>query len=439
VPIVFNVLIGLVAVIPVMAILDGPTARDVLTVPIVAALAIAANSSSAGEVAHAAAVTRRLRFIAAVPVSWFIVQLMPIPDAFSNSIWAAAGTALGQPLHGHISIDIGNTANATIAYLTSMALIVVVIFAAKDRGRAELLLYCLCIVTTFTVVALWFFELASNPTIGESATYSREMLSGTAAQGVILNLAAGLRTVERHKSWTVEKRLFRSALWLLSLCAACLAICLLAIVFMMPANIGIVTSFGVVTLCLIEVIRRGKLAAWSSLTLGATLLSMLGMIVAWRYNLAQPLSLTLRFSDAPAETVATVERMLSDLRWAGNGAGTFPALWQIYHYLGAATAAQVPTTAASIVIGGGAVLLLTEIAGAALLFVILFRGALARGRDSLYPAAAAASVAILFGEAFCDASLQTTAVTLIATVSIGLGLTQSVSQANGDNSGSQKS
>ena len=166
---------------------------------------------------------------------------------------------------------------------------------------------------------------------------------------------------------------------------------------------------------------------------------MLGMIVAWRYNLAQPLSLTLRFSDAPAETVATVERMLSDLRWAGNGAGTFPALWQIYHYLGAATAAQVPTTAASIMIGGGAVLLLTEIAGAALLFVILFRGALARGRDSLYPAAAAASVAILFGEAFCDASLQTTAVTLIATVSIGLGLTQSVSQANGDNSGSQKS
>jgi hypothetical protein len=430
VPIVFNVLIGLVAVIPVMAILDGPMARDVVTVLIVAALAIVANTSSAVDVAHAAGVTRRLRFIAVVPVSLFIVQVMPFPDAFSNSIWAAAAIALGQPLYGHISIDIGNTADATIAYLASMALIVVAIFAAKDRGRAELLLYCLCIITSFTVVELWFFELAPNPTVAEFATYSREMLAGTAAQGVVLNLAAGLRTVERHKSWSGEKRLFRSALWLLSLCLACLAICLLAIVFMTPANTGIVASFGVVTLCLIEVIRRGRLAAWSSLTLGATLLAMLGMIVAWRYNLAQPLSFTLRFSEAPAETVATVQRMLSDLRWAGNGAGAFPALWQIY----GTTAAQVPTTAASIMIGGGAGLFLTAIAGATLLFVILFRGALARGRDSLYPAVAAASVAILFGEAFCDASLQTTGVTLIATVSIGLGLTQSVSQT--DNNGS---
>lgn len=434
-PIVFNVLIGLVAIIPVMAILDGPMARDVVTVTIVAALAIVANASSAGDVTHAAGLTRRLRFIAVVPVIWFIIQVMPFPDAFSNSIWPAAAIALGQPLYGHISIDIGNTVGAAIAYLASLALIVVAIFAAKDRGRAELLLYCLCIITTFTVVVLSFFELVPNPTVGVFATYSPEMLAGTAAQGVVLNLAAGLRTVWRHKSWNGEKRLFRSALWLFLLCLACLAICLVVIVFMAPANIAIVASFGVVTLCLVEVIRRGGLAAWSSLTLGATLLAMLGMTVAWRYNLAQPVSLTLRFSEAPAETVVTVQRMLSDLRWTGNGAGTFPALWQIYHFLGGATAPKVPTMAASIMIGGGPVLFLIAIAGAALLFVILFRGALARGRDSLYPAVAAASVAILFGEAFCDASLQTTAVTLIATVSIGLGLTQSVSQAYVDNSG----
>lgn len=430
-PIVFNVLIGLVAIVPVMAILDGPMARDVVTVLVVAALAIVASTSSAEDVAHAARVTRRLKFIAVVPVVWFIVQVLPLPDAFSNPIWAAAAIALDQPAYGHISIDIGNTVTAAIAYLASVALIVVAIFAAKDRGRAELLLYILCVITTFTVVELWFFEPAPSPTVGEFATYSREMLAGTAALGVVLNFAACFRTIERHKSWTVEKRLFRSALWLLSLCLACLAICLLAVVFKAPANTGIATSFGVVTLFLLEVIKRGRLAAWSSLSLGATLLAMLGMIVAWRYNLAQPISFTLRFSDAPAETVATVERMLLDTRWIGNGAGTFLALWPIYHDLGGTAAAQVPTTAASIILGGGAILFSSALAGTLLLFIILFRGALARGRDALYPMVAAASIATLFGQAFCDASLSTTAVALIVTILIGLGLTQSVSQARG--------
>jgi hypothetical protein len=425
VPIVFNALIGLIAVTPAMAILEGQMARDAVTVIILTTLAFAAYASSAKDIAHAAGVTRGLRFIAAVPVIWFIVQIMPLPYAFSNSIWAAAAIALGQPLYGHISIDIGNTADATITYFASMALIFVAILAAKGRDRAELLLYCLCIVTTFTVVALWFFQLAPNPTGGEFATYSRDMLAGTAAQGTVLNLAAVLRTVERHKSWNGEKRLSPSAVWLLSLCLACMAICLLAIVFMTSANIGIATSFGLVTLCFEEVIRRGRLAAWSSLTLGATLLSILAMIVAWQYNSAQPSFFSLRFSEAPAQTVATVERMLSDLPWAGNGAGTFQALWRIYHNVGETATAQVPTTAASIMIGGGAILALTAIVGAVLLLVILFRGALARGRDSLYPATAAASIAILFGEAFCDASLLTTGVTLIATISIGLGLTQS--------------
>jgi hypothetical protein len=426
VPIVFHVLLGLVAIIPVVAMIDGQMLRDVVTLLVLVALAIVVKTSTAADASHAAVVSRRLRLFAAVPLIWLVVQIMPLPAAFSNSIWAAAATALRQPLSGHISVDIGYTTEAAITYATSVALIMVAIFAVKDRGRAELLLYCLSIVTTFTVIELWFFELAPGLSVGELATaHYREMLTGTAAQGAILNFAASLRTMERRKSWNSEGQLFRSALYLLALYLACFAICLLAIGLVAPTNVGIATSFGVISLLLLEVVRRDRLAAWSALTLGASFLLMSGMIVTWRYNSAQSMSITLRFSEASVETAAAVQRMLSDSRWVGNGAGTFPALWPTYHHLGGA--AQAPTAAASILIGGGRVFFLIAIAGAASLFSILFLGALARRRDSIYPAAAAASVAILFGEAFCDASLQTASVTLISAMLIGLGLTQSVS------------
>lgn len=429
-PVAFNTIYGFVALIPIVTILQGPTGRAVATVLILAALAIVMNAASKADISHAARVTRGLKFLAAVPACWLIVQIIPLTHQFSNSIWEAAATALGQPLYEHISIDIGNTAGVTSTYLASIALILVAIFSARDRGRAELLLYCLCITTTFTVVELWFFQAASNSSVGEFAAYP-DMLAGAAAQGVVLNLAASLRTIARHKSWDSEKRLFRPALWLLLLCLISLAICLLAIVLKTSANVGVATSFGLVTLCFEEVIRRGRLPAWSSLTLAATLLSILAMIVAWRYNLGQSSFLTLRFAQAPADAVEAVQRMLSDTRWTGTGAGTFPALWPIYHDLGGTAAARVPTTAASIMLGGGVILFFTAIVGTVLLFVVLFRGALARGRDSLYPTVAAASIAILFGQAFCDASLSTAGVDLIVTILIGIGLTQSVSQGQG--------
>ena len=65
------------------------------------------------------------------------------------------------------------------------------------------------------------------------------------------------------------------------------------------------------------------------------------------------------------------------------------------------------------------------------LVVVLYRGALARGRDSFYPAAAAACTITILGQAFCDASLLQTSVTVIGVAVIGLGLAQSVSRGDG--------
>jgi hypothetical protein len=65
------------------------------------------------------------------------------------------------------------------------------------------------------------------------------------------------------------------------------------------------------------------------------------------------------------------------------------------------------------------------------LLVVLFRGALSRGRDSFYAAGAAASLVTMFCESYCDASLTDVAVQMLAAIIVGLGLSQTTSRRAG--------
>jgi hypothetical protein len=58
------------------------------------------------------------------------------------------------------------------------------------------------------------------------------------------------------------------------------------------------------------------------------------------------------------------------------------------------------------------------------MLILLFRGALARGRDSFYAAAAAACLVTAFCMAFCDSSFTEITVQTIAAIVVGLGLSQ---------------
>ena len=423
-PISFNFFLALIAFIPVLAMTDGLLAQDFVAILILAIFALVAATSSAVELTHALKVTHGLKFLTLFPAVWFLFQVIPLPFGnLSNSIWPSAATALHLPLSGHISIDIGNTVIALVEYSLSITLIVAAIFVTRERRHAELVLYCLSVIVTFAVVEL-SIALGVLPKVADALHHSREMLAGTATLGVILNLAAAMRLMERFK------KLGRSALWLSFLSMMGFTICLLAIAKLTPTNTIIVASFGILAFCLIELIRRWDLAVWSSLSLSITVFLVAGMLIAWRYNSAPRSFLSLQFTEAPAETLAVVQRMLSDSRWTGSGAGSFSALWPIYRQLGGAVAARSPTAAASILITSGAPIFLASVAASISLFVIFFRGALGRRRDSVYSAAAAASVVILFCQSFCDASLKTTSVALIGAIMIGLGLTQSVGQGS---------
>jgi hypothetical protein len=86
-----------------------------------------------------------------------------------------------------------------------------------------------------------------------------------------------------------------------------------------------------------------------------------------------------------------------------------------------------PTAAAAIEVELGRSGLAVVLIIGVFLAIILFRRALARGRDSLYAAAGSGCLVLLMLEAFGDGSLTAASFAVLAAVTIGLALGQSVS------------
>jgi hypothetical protein len=323
---------------------------------------------------------------------------------------------------GHISVDIGRTIAALAFYLANVSLIVVGLFTVRDRRRAELALLTLTAITTLTAIALLISKLFAGLAVGEI----NEMLSAVSSFGVILSATSGMRAVERYESVRAEpgRHQIRRAL---AACGAGLLVCVAGMAASATLNVGLTVAFGVVTFGSVQAIRRLGLASWVTGIFIATMIAAAAMIVVWRYDPLRMLSPFLQFAAAaPSDAISVAQRILSDTGWQGTGAATYAQLLPIYQELGSSVT-RAPSTTSAFAIELGWPMTLFTIAVTIGLIVVLFRGALARGRDSFYPAAAAACVVIVLCQAFCDTSLLHSCVALIGDAVIGLGLAQSVS------------
>jgi len=427
----FSLLIGLIALAPVFAVADGLVVQQFIALSASVALIVVAAASRAADVKQAAEITRWLRLIAFVPAIWLIIQILPLPNAITHSIWASASAALQDQLFGHISVDPGKTINALVQYLAGGALVLVSILVLRDRRRAELVLFALCASCTSMAFGLvlarsgYFgaIEQGSSPDINET-------LAAISMIGLLINLAAAVRIIERyHGSHGETNQSYRSAAIKFLICMAAATSCLLALASVASLNVGIVAAFGVATFVSIQLIRQVEFSPWLTGAFCATAVVAAAMIVAWRYDGARAVSMALQFATSTsADALVPVQRMISDASWAGNGGGTFAALLPIYRDAGLSIV-KAPTTAAAIAVEWGGPALVIAIAMTIGLTIVLLLGALARGRDSFFPAAAAACTVMLLGEAFCDASLLQSAVALVGEVVIGFGLAQSIGRA----------
>ena len=421
-PIAFFLLSLLTALFPVLVVRDGLAAQSLFAALAALILAIAAVAARAADVQFAVRVTRWLGLAAAIPVLLMVIQLLPMPfPGLSHTIWINGNEALDQNAWGHISVDLGKTLGALAFYLANIALILASILVARNHLHAGRLLIVLGASTILTVVALLvdrmlhvFSFALGNP---------QEVLGAASALGLVLSLAAGAAGIERRGSPAKK-----SSRFFLFASGAGMLICGAGLATAANANIAIVAAFGAAIFASNQCIRRLKLAAWTTTVLLATLMTAAAMIVVWRFDANRALSPLLQFATAASTGSLTVaQRLLSDTGWLGTGAGTYTVLLPIYEFGGAAT---VPSTATALTVELGLPMALVAILTGVGLVITLYNGALTRGRDSFYAAAAASGVVILLGQAFCDASLLHAGVAGIGDVLVGIGLAQSVSRAD---------
>jgi hypothetical protein len=431
-PIGFSLLLVCIAIAPVLLLFDGPLTQSLIGVLAAAALAAVAMVARAVDVKLVGQITARLRIAAAIPVIWMLVQLLPMPfSGISHSIWVNADEALNRQSFGHISIDLGQTIQAIIFYTANVALVIASVFATRDRRRAELALSVLAAIATLATVLLMIARwLSAAEPVSEDAG---GILTAVSSIGVILLMACATSAIERAESRPVDpskpKRNGATALLLYG--GLGLLVCLAGLIVGATANIWLVTVFAVAAYISAQIIRRFGLANWAAAVLLATLVIAAAMIVVWRYNPAAALSPVLQFATSASPTAISVaRRILADASWFGTGAGTYAQLVPIYQGLDTPSTTPPSTAAALAIELGWPMMLFVFLLGIGT-FVTLYRGALIRGRDSFYPAAAAACTIILLLQAFCDASLLRTGIAVLADAIIGLGLAQSVSRSDG--------
>jgi hypothetical protein len=213
---------------------------------------------------------------------------------------------------------------------------------------------------------------------------------------------------------------------------AVFAICFLMAAVEEPRFILVAGLCGLIPVFLVAFLRHVPSHVWEkSIVIGIVIL-VAAVVVLSRFEKGSgDVALRGAAGAAPAQT-AIAARMLADAGPLGMGAGTYGALVPIYRGIDDPPAVfAAPTGAAAIEIEMGRSGLVAIVAIAAVLAIVLFRRALARGRDSLYAAAGCGCLVLLMLEMFCDAGVMAASLAVLAAVTIGLALGQSVSLPRG--------
>jgi hypothetical protein len=192
----------------------------------------------------------------------------------------------------------------------------------------------------------------------------------------------------------------------------------------------IAALLGVVTFAAVELTHRfGLLKGPHHVIVGLFALAAAIILLARSASTPADSMLIGLVSSASADSIAMADRLLKDSTWIGSGAGTYATLIPIYEELGRPPPTGAPSLALKLAIEWGraspALLSLCALFAAN----TLVGAAMLRGRDSFYPAAAAACLAILTFQAYGDASLLNPAPGLLSAIIVGLALAQAAGRS----------
>lgn len=431
--IAFRLLIILLAGIPALAIAHDSLLEQAVTAA-AALILVPAATAPETDVSSAAQLLKRISLAMAFPALWMVLQLLPLPfPTLANPIWSMASVALDAPLPGRVSIAQGATLRSLLAYLAMLSLLISTVIVARDRRKAETLFYVLNTVTTFmsAEVLIGRFDAFAGM-IPSSGSAAASAFTSMAALSALANGASIIMTIERHlSSRDAQKASSMPLLIRLAGAVLGLGISLAALKSLAVGGMTAAVALGFVAIIVVAAVRRLEVRSWPATILFGIVAAIALTIAIPRLQNASSPTIAGFATLATAESLSLAERAMADTPVLGNGVGAFRSLETIYRDFGAASVLQPPSTALGVAIEWGKPALLILVLVAIQLFVSLFRGAIRRGRDSYFAAAAAATVLVLLCQAFFDQGLLNATVQIVGAIMIGLGLAQSAGRTSG--------
>lgn len=423
---VFTILVSLIVVTPVLTIIDSTFVYGLILANTATATALIALTFHAGDFRRLAQLANSVAPLLLIPCVWMLVQIMPIPGrSLAHSAWATASGALGKPLVGAISLDIGNTLLSLAQYSMVLSVAIIATAVALDRRRAEIILLLVTAAAVTTAAGLLSADLGYFRTTLTDFSPLRAQAVNIAVIGTILSATSIIHASE-HVQPPLAKRETAShrTNYAIIISIAGLAICLLAILIDADAVMLFAAACGLAVLMGVVAIRKWRLGLWGQCGLGAAAaIGLIGFFSATPIN--RDVDPTLWFSSQTPPTLATADRILADAGLSGTGAGTFEVLLPIYRDIDSLQSVPAPTTAALIAVEMGRPLLYGLIILAIFGAYLLFKRALLRGRDYYYAGCGAGCIVALLIASFANAGLFNLAASVLAASVLGMAFAQS--------------
>lgn len=430
---VFTIFVSLIVITPVLTIVDSTFVDGLILANAATATALIALTFHAGDFRRLSQLAEPVTPLLLVPGLWMLGQITPIPgSALPHSAWASASAALGKPLVGAISLDIGTTLLSLAQYFSVLSVAITSAAIALDRRRAEIILLLLTAATATIATGLLLVNLGYSRTGATDLSPLRAQAMNIAVIGALLSATSIVHFFERSQTRpAIRDPANRPTNYASILSIVGLVICGLAIVIDADAMMLFAAACGLAIFMSVVAIRKWRMGLWGRCGLAAAaVMGLIGFFSAAPIN--RDVDPTLWFSSQPAPILATTDRILSDAGLSGTGAGTFEALLPIYRDVDSGQSVAAPSTTALVATEVGRPFLYGLIILTILGACVLFRRALLRGRDYYYAACGSGCMIAMLMASFANAGLFGPAASLLVASVLGMAFAQSKRSSNPD-------
>ena len=155
-------MLGLViAIMPVIKFPSSELAAGLLAAVTAVALAILTARLPSGDLRRLFRLLNPLGYVVVLlPLTWMLLQILPLTSrSLINPIWVSSSAAMGWPVVGAISLDIGATLLSVSHYSAVLGIALLTAAIALNKSSAEVVLILLTMACTVVAAEMIIGEI----------------------------------------------------------------------------------------------------------------------------------------------------------------------------------------------------------------------------------------------------------------------------------------